>query len=337
MNGIFSIKQRMGAYSLLGLALSGAVFAHEQSSSDGPDRMRHARTPKGIKVFEPQLDLSNIPLQIMKYHQEKKIPYSKMLVVLDVEGTITNQPNPKGVGETDARGGAVELINILKNLDVKVIASSSSKDFNQTVGQIEHLNLSKSFELTNKKKSREHEVYFDGDSHKISSQKPKKRKAKESDVEKVKVERNGNVAAVTTEGNSSQHQAIAPYIIYPAKKLDKKTKAVFFADDSQTNIQSFIEDVEQYHLYRKAKYIDIFPLYPRDVMKEKTDQALMRPWTKPKVQPIYIPNVTLLNREKEKTSRYHYNRVNPGRFAPSPIMSKIKEAEANLRLSKYPS
>lgn len=325
MNFNLLAKRRIFAYSLLGLAFYGTAFAHDESSSDGPSGTLYNRNHERITVFESQLDASKIPLQVLQYKTEKKIPYSKMLVVFDVDGTLTNKSNPESPGGIEARGGAVALVRLLKNLGVKVVSSSAWDDFGETIKRLDNLGLSKDLGLRGEKKFKARDLYFDMKSHKLTQKKPKKKEA-----QPVTIVQQGNVASVKTEGQYFRNKAIAPYTIYSARKLDKDVKAVFFIDDSEANIETFISDVKQYNLYRKAKYIDVLPLYSSDVMKATGLNAIMQSWTKPKVKPIYLPNRTFTDYRGERTSKYRYNQTHHNCFGPSLSANLIKQAELNF-------
>lgn len=184
----------------------------------------------------------------LKTHVDK-LPPASTLVVLDVDGTLTNYSDPSAHGPADilkARGNATAWVNGLSAKGYKVVIASAWDKFPETLGRLEKIGISEAVRGKGAGAcAQDKDMTFGGAKFKVSY---------------CHV---GNVASVQDKAVDPRYfrqKAFAYQLVYPA--LDLSTiKNVVFGDDSSGNITYFKKDVARAKLFPNAK-IDYFFIKP---------------------------------------------------------------------------
>lgn len=179
-----------------------------------------------------------------------KLPPKDTLVILDVDGTLTNCSDPNGPcinpDVLAPRGNAVNFVKQLSENGYHLVVSSAWNKFSDTLERLKKIGLADTLKIMPEKE----------DDCSIKSL------TAEVKIELLDYCKNGLVASVRDMFNYREkffrQKALAVYFVHP--NLDMNTiKHVVFADDSPGNIKIFKEDIIKYSLFPNAK-IDTFSL-----------------------------------------------------------------------------
>lgn len=168
----------------------------------------------------------------------------KILLVLDVDGTLTNSrdPNAHPEGGLRPREHAVEFVTSMKNVGVRVVISSAWNVFSETLIRLKQIGLGPVFDL---------DLYDESQLRNLTNE--DLCTSDDLEVEGVKFYTCTfeEIASVRKDENEQyfRHKALAYKLVYPEID-DEKMKHIFFVDDSATNIRIFKNDVNEYNLFR---------------------------------------------------------------------------------------
>ncbi len=189
-----------------------------------------------IQDHKGENDIQSV-YRLVRDHVSLGINPSKIAVVFDVDGTLTNRSTP-GNHPTQERYGSTQIVLELIDMGVRVAVSSAWNDFDETLGRLEDLGLAKALKI------QDQDQIIKGE------------------YQGMNYFHLGLVASIQDELVDSiyyRQKAFAPYIIYSPKEMETVEK-VIFADDSSGNIKYFKEDVAGNYLYPKANQFDYFYL-----------------------------------------------------------------------------
>ena len=197
-----------------------------------------------LKAAVLQFDkISKVGDYIKTTESNEHIKPEQILLILDVDGTLTSEGTPEEGETAKPRGNAVSLMKAFKAEGINLVASSAWDDFKSVLVRINDIGLSDTFgvdakhgQIVNKKEK------FPSNEDKLSV-----------DIHWFGI---GNVVSVQdpkVDDEFFRQKALAPYLIPAlAEKLKKQEiKHVVFVDDSEGNIEIFHQDVERFKLYDK--------------------------------------------------------------------------------------
>lgn len=200
---------------------------------------------------------------------ESGVNAAGILLVLDVDGTLTNQSQPDPNHEIKPRGNAVNMVKEMIDKGVKVVISSAWKEPSQSSGrsflaQMSGLDGKAGFKATLSRldKLGLTEVLgiqtptnmICGNENNLFSQNPFSR-------DSLDYCHLGLVASVGKDPNRYFRQkAFSFRYVYPNLNPNEITH-VIFADDSSSNIGPFTEDIQKIGLNNNA-HVQIFVLSP---------------------------------------------------------------------------
>lgn len=150
------------------------------------------------------------------------IALHEILVILDNDGTLTKSKEP--AVKANQRGKASAFVNKLRELNIDIIVSSAWNDFEQTLDTLEQIDIADSL-LVDRNEIKE--INF-----------------RTSINRDVKGFRSGLVCSLKYANSDKyfRQKALTPLAIFEENQI-KKYKYIIFADDSNTNIQTFANDV----------------------------------------------------------------------------------------------
>ena len=193
--------------------------------------------PKRNISMTRRAQLSDLIQKVNEENRQHGIAFEKMSVVLDVDGTLTNNRNPDAYkeGTTLARKDALEDVKKLKELGVKIVYSSANHDFADTVLKLTKLDYIKPGECNDytKKKDGQYEYYASGPC--------------------VSVRDTRNI-------NDPWFRAKGKAIDFASE--GKKPEVLFFADDSSGNTDVFKQYLEDEKNHPTVKRAHIYHLTP---------------------------------------------------------------------------
>ena len=221
--------------SALFLSVIPQSYAIDFSACEG----RTALEPNIEKVKEGLL--TNIGLK----SGEKPLSPNDVAIVFDIDGTLTDLPEPKEGVVPGKRPGAVELIQDLSRNRFNVVASSAWKTFH-TPDTLRRLGLADRF-------------VADPSGNPNSSQVEIKDNFGQNQT--FRYNQFGNAVSVS-DGRTPffWHKALAPYIALGPERL-KRIRKIMLVDDSPRNIQTFQQHLSQFsHLFHPDLIVDCMPL-----------------------------------------------------------------------------
>jgi hypothetical protein len=176
----------------------------------------------------------------------------EILIIFDVDGTLTDQILPNDKIPARPRGKSVTLVKRLKKKGIHLIASSAWKNFKGTLKRIRELGLSDAFEANT---SQGHEI-----------QQQEMNFSNSDREELIRYYLEGNIISVQNpciDAIYYRQKAMAPYLVPTIReKLESRLiKRVLLVDDSIRNIEFFKRDVDRLKLYQGIE-IDSFLLSP---------------------------------------------------------------------------
>jgi hypothetical protein len=195
--------------------------------------------------------------------KSKAVLPEELLVIFDVDGTLTNLGHPDSRNSAvKARGNSVEMVEELLAEHVKITVSSAWHDFSGTLHRLQEIGISRnpllvkahenSYPDTVSSRYAEIAITQDAGSNHVSSK---------IDVDYVRL---GKIVSVRDhEGPDHKYyyqKALAPYVVWSVEEL-AKIRRVILVEDSRRNVTIFDEDVRKYHLYPNAK-VEYFVLGP---------------------------------------------------------------------------
>ncbi len=167
----------------------------------------------------------------------KKQKPSSILLVLDVDGTLTNYSQPDDDHEILERGNAVNFVTNMINIGVNVVISSAWPEFEETQKRLKELDL-----LTI-----------------LKAEKPGIEYVGNLGLKHLNIQfqcyHSGHLSCVKDPGISEDYyrqKSLAYKLVYSDLKEDNITHVVF-ADDSKGNVQHFMSDLERAKLFSKAE------------------------------------------------------------------------------------
>ena len=196
-------------------------------------------------------DFTDQTLKQVEEHVEKLLgngfTAEQILLVLDVDGTLTNYSDPddhKNDKPFGARGNATNFVTGMVNSGVQVVVSSAWDKFEDTLGRLEKIGLSEALNVNR------NDIKCNNDELELNNK-----------IFKLNYCKVGFVASVMDVDFNSifyRQKAFAFKYVYPEMDMTQ-IKHVVFADDSGGNIKIFKEDIERSQLFPMA-HIDTFLL-----------------------------------------------------------------------------
>lgn len=102
-------------------------------------------------------DISPIQDEIEELKAVHNLKNDEILFITDIDGTLTDNPDPKDNPSISPRGKAVEVVKELVESGVHVVASSAWNVFSESLGRLKQLDLLEAFgatpEMTHAKKT----------------------------------------------------------------------------------------------------------------------------------------------------------------------------------------
>lgn len=178
--------------------------------------------------------------------EKENLKPEQLLVIFDVDGTLTSRGDPEEKETALPRGDAISVVNGLKKAGVNLVASSAWDDFHSVLVRINDLGLSGCFGYDLKSAVPVHK---------------KERFASPVDG-KLSVEIQwygaGNAVSVQdpeVDPEFFRQKALAPYLVPAvAEKLNRhEIRHVVFIDDSEGNIGIFYDDAARLKLFDKIQ------------------------------------------------------------------------------------
>lgn len=213
----------------------------------------HYQKPTQIQSIDIQAPDIKSALSRVKELIGKGIKPQEILVVFDVDGTLTMDSTPDPSHTALPKNQAPQVIKVLSQMGVRIVISSAWKDFNQTKKTINELGLG--FLLQGLSYMR---LY-----------------------ERFNVAKAGSVVSVQDTTQPTVYyrkKAHAPRFVYPDAVLES-VKRVIFCDDSSGNIEEFKNDMAEYdeYIYGSVVPVDYIEINSKAAPYEPQRAAQSRP------------------------------------------------------------
>ena len=190
-------------------------------------------------------DVQNSVESFLAWHERPE----ELLVIFDVDGTLTSEPTPNDDVSATPRRDAISLVQDLKARGVKLLAASAWKYFPGTIARINEIGLGEAFEVPLGEQN------FNLLSAPFTSPK--------GELLKLEYYRSGLAASARIKGKRDRNfrkKALAPLFVFTPQEL-QSFKKVILADDSQETIDIFAADAKEYQIFGNATY-DLICLAP---------------------------------------------------------------------------
>jgi hypothetical protein len=217
----------------------------------------------GSKLVEK---ICQIDTYIQHSLKSKAVLPQELLIVVDVDGTLTDVANPNSIHSgVKARGSSVTMIDRLLADHVKVVISSAWHDFSATLHRLDEIGLGKNPGL----KSTHENSYPDSINPRSAEISVTQDQAEHTAHSKISVEyaRSGQVVSVRAQDELDHkyfsQKALAPYLVWSAAEM-AQMRRVIVIEDSVRNINQFDSDIKKHNLFPNAK-IEYFLLGSADV------------------------------------------------------------------------
>lgn len=225
----------------ISLALSTFLLTQVSAMEGGGTDRFHTYNNSSIKDAMAYYD---------KLKNQDKVDPSNILVIFDVDGTLTNHGNPLGEHTTKfgPRGKAVDFVKELSKDHAKIVASSawSSPDrfgvndeegFKQTLKRLKKLGLTQEFNTAKQEKNCTKAEEFG---------------------ESLDVCKNGSVVSVRYSKNIDSDDPFFRQKAFSYKFSEPQIDSnaithVIFLDDSSGNIRNFKDDMPKTDLYQNPR------------------------------------------------------------------------------------
>lgn len=99
-------------------------------------------------MFFENKNLEDVHIKIQDLIQNQSVPGKNILLISDLDGTLTDKSNPSLFDAVKPRGCALDLINFCVKNDINIVLSSAWDVFAETLYRVNKLGLSEQFKTT---------------------------------------------------------------------------------------------------------------------------------------------------------------------------------------------